>query len=50
MSVDNDITLKSPTSARQGETGHHMRYVLGLSLAGVIAAFILVGTFMGLTQ
>jgi hypothetical protein len=40
-------TLKSATAARQGVTGHNMRYVLGFSLAGTIAAFILVGTYLG---
>jgi hypothetical protein len=52
MSVENGVSLgqqKSPTAARQGETGHNMRYVLGLSLVGVIAAFVLIGTYLGLT-
>jgi hypothetical protein len=40
---------KSPTDARQGETGHHMRYVLGISLVGIVAAFVLIGAYFGLT-
>jgi hypothetical protein len=52
VSVENDVSVgrqKSPTAARQGETGHNMRYVLGFSLVGIVAAFILIGTYMGLT-
>ncbi len=41
-------TLKSATAARQGVTGHNVRYVLGFGLAGTIAAFILVGAYLGL--
>ena len=28
--------------ARQGATGHNVRYVLGLGLAGVIIAFVVI--------
>jgi hypothetical protein len=35
------------TSTRQGVTGHHVRYVLGCSLAGIIGAFALVAFFGG---
>ena len=31
------------TEARQGETGHHVRLVLAVSLMGVIIAFIALG-------
>jgi hypothetical protein len=39
--------LKSPTAARQAVTGHNVRYVLGFSIAGVIIAFLIIGTYMG---
>jgi hypothetical protein len=51
MNVSNNDTaptLKTATAARQGVTGHNVRYVLGFGLAGTIAAFILVGTYLGL--
>ena len=35
----------SKTRARQGVTGHNVRYVLGFSLAGVIVAFGLIYLF-----
>jgi hypothetical protein len=28
--------------ARQGETGHHVRYVLGFGLAGVVVVFAII--------
>lgn len=31
------------TEARQGETGHHVRLVLAVSLLGVIIAFVALG-------
>jgi hypothetical protein len=34
--------VKSKVEARQGVTGHHVRYVLGFGLAGVIIAFAVV--------
>ena len=33
----------SKNKARGGVTGHHMRYVLGFGLAGIIFAFIVMG-------
>ena len=36
------------TDAKQGVTGHYVRYVLGFGLAGVIAAFIAVAIYLGL--
>ncbi len=39
--------LKSPTALRQAVTGHNVRYVLGFSLVGVIAAFVIIATYMG---
>jgi hypothetical protein len=35
------------TKARGGVTGHHVRYVLGFGLAGIIAAFIIMGLLYG---
>ena len=32
----------SGRSARQGVTGHNVRYVLGFSLAAVVVAFIII--------
>jgi hypothetical protein len=33
--------VKSTTEARQGVTGHNVRYVLGFGLAGVVIGFAL---------
>jgi hypothetical protein len=33
-------TIVSKTEARQGVTGHNVRYVLGFGLAAVIIAFV----------
>ena len=41
-------TVSLPTNkARGGITGHHVRYVLGFGLAGIIAAFIIMGLLYG---
>ena len=40
---------KSTISARQGVTGHNVRYVLGFGLAGVVVALMIVGIYLGLT-
>ena len=37
----------STNKARGGITVHHMRYVLGLGLAGIIVAFIIMGVLFG---
>lgn len=34
--------VKGTTAARQGVTGHNVRYVLGVSLLGVIIAFVVI--------
>jgi hypothetical protein len=39
--------VKSPTAARQGVTGHNVRYILGISMFGVIIAFVAVAVLMG---
>ena len=37
-----------PTNkARGGITGHHVRYVLGFGLAGIIGAFVVMGLLFG---
>jgi len=38
----------STNKARGGVTGHHVRYVLGFGLAGIIFAFIVMGLLFGL--
>jgi hypothetical protein len=41
-----NVTRASPTNkARQGVTGHNVRYVLAFGLAGVVIAFALVWFF-----
>lgn len=42
-----EAAVLSPTAARQGVTGHNMRYVLGVSILGVIAAFVAVAFYLG---
>jgi hypothetical protein len=37
-----DARIKSATEARQGVTGHNVRYILGLSVLAVIVAFAVV--------
>ena len=37
----------SEVDAKQGVTGHNVRYVLGFGLAGVIAAFIAIALYWG---
>jgi hypothetical protein len=39
---------KSAVRARGGVKGHNVRYVLALSLIGVISAFILIAFYFGL--
>ena len=34
--------VKGTTAARQGVTGHNVRYVLGVSMLGVIIAFVVI--------
>jgi hypothetical protein len=43
--VSKDHVEISETRARQGVTGHNVRYVLGASLLAVIAAFALIYYF-----
>ncbi len=33
--------VKNETEARQGVTGHNVRYVLAISLAGVVILFVI---------
>jgi hypothetical protein len=39
---DNQRTIVSTEEAREGVTGHNVRYVLGFGLMGVIVAFAVV--------
>ncbi len=45
---DEKPIIKSGDDAREGVTGHHVRYVLGWGLAGAILALILIGVYFGL--
>jgi hypothetical protein len=53
MSYQSDSTTEhrpvvSKTEARQGVTGHNVRYVLGIGLAAVIIAFaVIYGVYFG---
>jgi hypothetical protein len=38
-------TVVPTDQARQGVTGHNVRYVLGFGIAGVVIGFVLVGLF-----
>lgn len=45
MEADQEVTLRTAIStprARQGVTGHNVRYVLGFGLVAVVAAFLIV--------
>jgi hypothetical protein len=40
MGKSDGITVSEATDeARQGETGHHVRYILGAGLIGILMAF-----------
>lgn len=39
--------VKGPMSARQGVTGRNVLYVLGISMFGVIVAFLAIAILMG---
>ena len=36
-----DEIVRNTTQARQGVTGHNVRYVLGFGIAGVVVLFVL---------
>ena len=40
--------VKSTDDARAGVTGHGVRYVLGIGLAGAVLAFVVLGVYFGL--
>jgi hypothetical protein len=40
------VTSRNEERVRQGETGHHVRYILLLSCALVIALFVLIAAFV----
>jgi hypothetical protein len=41
--VSPDPTVLPTDQARQGVTGHNVRYVLGFGLAGVVIGFLVIG-------
>jgi hypothetical protein len=43
---DGSGAVADTTSARQGVTGHNVRYVLGWSLAGLVTAFIVFAIYI----
>ena len=47
METKNDLspapTVVPRDDARQGVTGHNVRYVLGFGIAGAVISFVLVG-------
>lgn len=45
--IGGEAAVLSPAAARQGATGHNMRYVLGVSMMGVILAFAAVALYFG---
>jgi hypothetical protein len=40
--VENDRVVATTNEARQGETGHNVRYVLGIGLVALIIAFFII--------
>jgi hypothetical protein len=44
-SNDDDRTIVSKQEARQGVTGHNVRYVLGFGLVGIVIAFAVLYIF-----
>jgi len=40
--AQNSVEPKTATEARQGVTGHNVRYVLGIGLAAVVIGFAIV--------
>jgi hypothetical protein len=40
----------STDEARAGVTGHHVRYVLGFGLAGVVIAFVILGLYFSYSR
>jgi hypothetical protein len=45
---DELTVVKSTDDARAGVTGHGVRYVLGLGLAGAVLAFVVLSLYFGL--
>jgi hypothetical protein len=41
-STDSHAAIETPNEARQGVTGHHVRYVLLFSLGAVVLAFAVI--------
>jgi hypothetical protein len=46
----NDVPTISGDAARAGVTGHHVRYVLGFGLAGILIAFVILGLYFSYSR
>ena len=40
--VENNRVVETPTEARAGETGHNVRFVLGVGVAAIVVAFAVI--------
>jgi hypothetical protein len=40
--VEDNRIVETPTEARAGETGHNVRFVLGIGVVAVIVAFAII--------
>jgi hypothetical protein len=50
-SYDSEVpVIVSGDGARAGVTGHHVRYVLGFGLAGIVIAFIILGLYFSYSR
>jgi Hypoxia induced protein conserved region len=47
---DSDVPIISGDEARAGVTGHHVRYVLGFGLAGIVIAFAILGLYFSYSR
>ena len=47
---DSDVPIISGDEARAGVTGHHVRYVLGFGLAGIVIAFVIPGLYFSYSR
>ena len=47
METESGRKVLNTTEARDGVTGHNVRYVLGFGLAGVVLAFFVAGVLAG---
>jgi hypothetical protein len=47
---DSSGPVISTDDARAGVTGHHVRYVLGFGLAGIVIAFVILGLYFSYSR